>query len=265
MQWDSIFLGEPTGATNDIPKVIYQTYHTKELIPRKVEENFNKYAPQFQRYVYNDAECTEFIKQHFQAAVVELYNLLEGPHRADLFRYAIMYIHGGVYIDIKTELMTPLIVTIPIESDRRKEGSRGVTYSVIALHDRRLYQGFIASPPGNPIFLRLIFDFVLIAKPVEDYQISTKKFYQLISDATQESVSPEIEKPFLLGGMNSVRTEGEKFDYYLLTEINRPLAECYDGADRYGFCCFIYREGAKHMKVRYSDYPWEINKKQDNI
>ena len=56
---NSIFLGEPIGATNDIPKVIYQTYHTKELIPWKVEESFKKSAPQFQRYVYNDSECRE--------------------------------------------------------------------------------------------------------------------------------------------------------------------------------------------------------------
>lgn len=249
MLWNSTYRGEPTAATNKIPMVIYQTYHSKNLIPRKVEENFKKYAPQFQRHVYNDSECIEFIRQHFQEAVYDDYHLMGGAHRADMFRYAILYIRGGVYVDIKTELIMPLVATIQIESDRRIEG-RGVTYTVISSYNGNIFQGFIATPPGNSIFLKLILDLVQTRKPIRDYLVSTRKFHNLLCIATQKSR--------LNSGVNIASVDGEKFDYYLFEEMRSPTIECHDGADRYGDCYFIYRQGSREMKVRYSDYPWKI-------
>ena len=250
MLWNSTYRGEPTRATIDIPNVIYQTYHTRELIPQKVYENFKKYAPKFQRYVYNDSECLTFIRKHFQEAVYDDYHLMEAAHRADMFRYAILYIHGGVYIDIKTELLTPLVTVIPVESDRRDEEGRGITYTVLSSNDHSCYQGFIASPPGNTIFLKLILDLVQTKKPFHDYLVSTRKFYKLICT--------EAQKSELIGGMNIAGVDGGKFDYFLFVEKKRPVSECYDGADRHGGCYFIYREDSKEMKVRYADYPWRF-------
>ena len=157
-----------------------------------------------------------------------------------------MYVHGGMYIDIKAEQITPLIVTILIDSDRRKEEGRGVTYSVVALttadYTRVLLQTLMAIP-----FFSDSYSTSLIAKSIEDYHIAKfYKFYELISDVTQESDFPGVEKPFSwiqfgIGGMNLVWTEEEEFDYYLLSDIDRPLNECHDGADRDGFCCALYK------------------------
>ena len=102
--------------TSKIPLTIYQTYNWKDRIPAKVEANMLKFAPQYERSIYNDSECAEFIKTHFHSSVLQTYLHLKGAHRADLFRYAILYINGGVYMDIKTELLTPLIAIIPIET-----------------------------------------------------------------------------------------------------------------------------------------------------
>lgn len=33
-------------------------------------------------------------------------------------------------------------------------------------------------------------------------------------------------------------------------------ASCYDGLDRYGLCCFIYKNKVPIIKVRYAGYPW---------
>ena len=104
--------------TSKIPLVIYQTYNWKDRIPAKVEANMLKFAPQYKRSIYNDSECAEFIKTHFHSSVLQTYVHLKGAHRADLFRYAILYINGGVYMDIKTELLTPLIAIIPTETKR---------------------------------------------------------------------------------------------------------------------------------------------------
>ena len=107
-----------TSVRNDggIPFVIYQTYHSKHLIPSKVQENMDKYAAPFRRYVFNDSECHAFLRKHFHRSVSDMFYELEGPHRSDVFRYAILYIHGGVYIDIKTELLVPLTTIIAQKS-----------------------------------------------------------------------------------------------------------------------------------------------------
>ena len=113
---ESISSSSAITMTSKIPLVIYQTYNWKDRIPAKVDANMLKFAPQYQRSIYNDSECAEFIKTHFHSSVLQTYLHLKGAHRADLFRYAILYINGGVYMDIKTELLTPLIAIMPMET-----------------------------------------------------------------------------------------------------------------------------------------------------
>ena len=96
------------GTIEGIPRVIYQTISDKHTIPDKVAKNFLLYAKGFKRYVFDDKECVSFLQDHFHANVVTTFYLLAGAHRADLVRYGILYIYGGIYLDIKTELVTPL-------------------------------------------------------------------------------------------------------------------------------------------------------------
>ncbi len=70
-------------------------------------------------------------------------------HRADLFRYAVLYIHGGFYADIKTELLYSLdsILTEP-----------NTIYTVLSnITSHTIHNGVIATPKYHPIFL----DFIL--------------------------------------------------------------------------------------------------------
>ena len=99
---------EQYGMIEGIPRVIYQTISDKHMIPDKVAKNFQRYAMGFKRYIFDDKECVSFLRDHFHANVVNSFYLLSGAHRADLVRYGILYIHGGIYLDIKTELVTPL-------------------------------------------------------------------------------------------------------------------------------------------------------------
>ena len=220
-----------------IPFVIYQTYHSKHLIPSKVQENMDKYAAPFRRHVFNDSECHAFLRKHFHRAVSDMFYELEGPHRSDVFRYAILYIHGGVYIDIKTELLVPLTTIIaqkssiivsqqtkpstqqpPSSSSKSSSSSsnslaiaaastssaslssykdvsvntvpwsgRPVVFTVLSGGSvpRTVFQGVLASPKGNPIFLRLIQDFLQTMKPIRDYFITTRSRTVHILSLTQ--------------------------------------------------------------------------------
>ena len=88
--------------TSLIPLNIMQTYKTR-TIPKNMFNAINsirninvncKYT------FFNDQEAEEFIDQHLPADVLIAYNkIIPGAYKADIFRLAYLYIHGGIYID----------------------------------------------------------------------------------------------------------------------------------------------------------------------
>ena len=89
-----------------IPKNIFMTWHTKDL-PYHMKQNVEKIKrenPEFNVYVYDDEDCRKFLREHFDPKVLDAYNsLIPGAYKADLWRYCILYIYGGIYIDIKLQ------------------------------------------------------------------------------------------------------------------------------------------------------------------
>jgi len=87
-----------------IPQNIFQTWHSKILPPlmfRSVEK-IKKHNPGFKHYLFDDNDCREFIKRHFKPDVLDAYDrLIPGAYKADLWRYCVLFIHGGIYLDIK--------------------------------------------------------------------------------------------------------------------------------------------------------------------
>ena len=87
-----------------IPLNIFQYWHSDEM-PSSVKQasvNIKQNNPEFNYYLYNDVRCKEFIQQYFSQEVFDTYNAII-PHaiKADLWRYCILYIFGGVYLDLK--------------------------------------------------------------------------------------------------------------------------------------------------------------------
>ena len=87
-----------------IPLKIYQTWYTKEL-PELLQKNIEllkEQNPEFTFYLFDDNDCYEFIKNYFDNSVIDAFNkIIPGAYKADLFRYCILYIYGGIYLDIK--------------------------------------------------------------------------------------------------------------------------------------------------------------------
>lgn len=87
-----------------IPLNIFQTWHSLEL-PDKMRENcesLKKDNPEFRYYLYDDQMCRDFIQTHFDEDTVWAFDKLKpGAYKADLWRYCVLYIHGGIYLDIK--------------------------------------------------------------------------------------------------------------------------------------------------------------------
>jgi len=87
-----------------IPLAIYQTWSTKDLPPKMREriELLKSQHPRFTHHLYDDNDCREFIKTHFKPDVLWAYDsLVPGAYKADLWRLCILFINGGIYVDIK--------------------------------------------------------------------------------------------------------------------------------------------------------------------
>jgi mannosyltransferase OCH1-like enzyme len=89
---------------NIIPLNIYQTWHTKNLpyYMNKCVQKLKDTNPEFNYYLFDDDDCRIFIKKYFSKDVLNSFDkLIPGAYKADLWRYCVLYIKGGIYLDIK--------------------------------------------------------------------------------------------------------------------------------------------------------------------
>jgi mannosyltransferase OCH1-like enzyme len=65
-------------------------------------DSLKKDNPEFQHYLFDQNDCYDFIKNHFNFDVLKTYDsIIPDAYKSDLFRYCVLYIMGGIYIDIK--------------------------------------------------------------------------------------------------------------------------------------------------------------------
>lgn len=101
---------------------------------------------------YDDKDAGDFIDMHFPAEVREAFDaLVPGALKADLFRYCVLLIQGGLYADVDILLETNLDellfddigFMVPLDSP----GGR---------HQYCVWNGFLASTPGHPFIAKAI-------------------------------------------------------------------------------------------------------------
>lgn len=87
-----------------IPKIIWQTWKTRDPGPatkRRIQE-LKAAHPDYQHYLFDDNDCYQFILRNFGKVVATAYlRLVPGAYKADLWRYCVIYVHGGVYMDAR--------------------------------------------------------------------------------------------------------------------------------------------------------------------
>ena len=93
-----------TPKDREIPLKIFQTWKTKDLKPGMLDAvNMIKDTnPDFTHYLYDNDDCRAFIEKYFDKDVLTAFDcLIPGAYKADLWRYCVLYIYGGIYLDIK--------------------------------------------------------------------------------------------------------------------------------------------------------------------
>ena len=330
----SICTGTTPAGADYVPPILWQTFWQTNSLPPKVYVNADKYAKTHAHKLCDNYDVDAILRAYFVPAVHYEYRRLKGPYRADVFRYAVLYLFGGVYLDIKTEMVMPLkwVFTRP-----------NTTYTAIGAvgSERATYQGVLASPPCNPVFLVLIrglmngalsrapvhapvyrqrcasssgvlpppaFTSPPVRKPVTFHIFSPVQFYSLIAASVHNlTVTPGFHpNNFSIADINATATAAavvadfagirddqrkhfmdlmidannhsrgfSNFHYELFFESDDDLEACWDGADRYNMCSFIFArkaEGRKKLsctgpgctervfKTRYADYPKAFGK-----
>ena len=219
-----------------IPKKIMLTTANKDTIPSHIIEQYNIYASDYDITIFDDADCVAFLKREYHADVLNKFKSLEaGAHKADLFRYAYLLKHGGIYLDIKTILIRNLNELINHESF--------LCYLVITENSPMVYNGILCTPPENPIFLALLTD-ILYGSPLTYYlqycfsaMLILKSF---ITNCTR-------------GFHHSIRDDVP--DVILWYESFFDESFCNGQRDRHGHCTFITdQHNAKIIQVRDTTY-----------
>ncbi len=227
--------------TARIPKVVFQTYDRLEFVPPKVFANIAEFAAGYRHVVLDDAACARFLARHFAPEIgARFASIPSGAHKADLLRYCLLYVHGGVYLDIKTELTRPI--------DALFDDARASLYVVndpefLGHIGKVVYNGVIASVPRNPIFLRLIAgimrmpDWLLAV----DYRRVVRELGATLADEVGSLAS---------GGM--ARPDGSRVYAFEARYVDR--GKCHDGLDRYGLCAHIFDGDEPVIKARHADF-----------
>jgi mannosyltransferase OCH1-like enzyme len=87
-----------------IPLVCYTTWHTSNL-PPLMEKNYTELCDNNKEIdfrFFNETKCREFIQNNFHDEVLYAYDcLVPSSYKSDLWRYCVLFINGGIYLDIK--------------------------------------------------------------------------------------------------------------------------------------------------------------------
>ena len=142
-----------------IPLHIYQTWYTLDL-PDKMRKNVEELKrdnPEFKHYLYDDKMCRDFIKSNFNEEVLWAFDKLKpGAYKADLWRYCILYINGGIYLDIKFKCIDNFRLIELTEQEYWVKDIKRVINGI--------YQALMVTFPRNNILWKAIQEIVINCK-----------------------------------------------------------------------------------------------------
>jgi mannosyltransferase OCH1-like enzyme len=152
--WPLVLCHTTQNLTPVIPLNLFQTWHSLELpvYMKAAVAQLKAHNPEFKHHLYDDAMCAAFLLEYFSRDVVEAFHkLVPGAYKADLWRYCILYVYGGIYLDIKFECVGDFKL-LQLTDQEYWVSERNLLLD----HDRGVYQGLLVSMPQNPILRKCI-------------------------------------------------------------------------------------------------------------
>lgn len=163
----------PLSNTDSIPKNIHMTWINKESVPDFVWTKLkNVIDNTYKIYFYDDDACIDYLKKYYGLNILRYYrSQKKGAHRADIFRYAVLYNEGGIYLDIKTDIKQYVPDIFPDNID------------LITVHTPEtlsIYNGVLACKPRLPIILKALIHACTIGNKKDHYMVNTEYLFSEI-------------------------------------------------------------------------------------
>jgi mannosyltransferase OCH1-like enzyme len=208
-------INEDNTNTRIIPKIIYQTWHSKRIPIRMYNSiiRLQKHNPEFKYCLYSDDECREFILKWYDGNVLNAFDkLIPGAYKADLWRYCILYKLGGVYIDIKYTSINGNKLIHLLDKE----------HFVMDCDKKGIYNAFIICKPGNRLLLDCIYQIVLNVQnnyfgPSALHPTGPKLLYKQMLTYKDFSINIDMTHHY--------NDKGDKF----VSFNNAPILKTYDG------------------------------------
>lgn len=160
-----------------LPRIIWQTCPAKTLEVPAVRSDIDSWSrrnPAWAHYVHDDANVRALVARHMSPAYLAAFDAYPvGVMRADVWRYLVLYVYGGVYADVDAVCLRPVerwferLPRTPWRATERcSQGSDvrqtwGATSAIVIgmENDDHFCQWTIASRPGHPA-LRTVLDLI---------------------------------------------------------------------------------------------------------
>lgn len=217
------------------PPVLFLTYKSRDQVPEYVWERFRRYTEGFTIEFFDDDRSRSSLYP-FGPTVLKKFDQLHGAHRADLWRYCMMYLHGGVYCDIKTVLQKQLGELVPDPYQN---------YTVLAWcttkrYGESIHNAFLGLVPRNPVMMESILHVLDSRYPLWEYLEFCRFLHRALT--------------VYLGPLKKGTIRDWTFYEEVMTSGKCDKAQ----RDRYGFCPLEWRDESDHVVALSRDplYPW---------
>ena len=213
-----------------IPKIIHQTYRSKELPPEifEIVEGFKSLNPDWEYRFYTDEDILDYIQKNFDETILTAYlkiNPVYGAAKADLFRYLVLYKEGGVYVDIKSTCIYPLndvirsddqfIVTQWQNDLGKKDESTGLFLYLtedLKIKNGEYQQWFIIAEKNSPVMKHVV---DTIVSNILNYRAWDYKFHSYGKRGVLFVTGPIAYTKAIHSVQNKYPIRFERYDIYM--------------------------------------------------
>lgn len=207
-----------TDAASKIPKIIHQSFETR-MLPNCLSQAAYTWInrnPEYEYRYYDNGDRREFIRANFDDTVLAAYdNLIPGAYRCDLWRLCAVYIHGGMYLDIKAGAIMPCARIIDADTDLVIANDSDAGSNCI-------FNAFFAAPPKS----RIIFEVIkTIVARVHDNAYGHNNLYPTGPQAMGDTILSilKLPHPLALGKYTTEAGITQVFEHPPTAEHNRGV------------------------------------------
>jgi len=188
--------------TSSIPKNIWQTYVDNNLPtrPAACQQLWLHFHPNYKYSFFTDNNIYNFFEEYFDSIFLDVLNKMPlGVMKADFWRYAILYIYGGVYSDIDSspEQSIDNLINLHINSD----------IFIASENENHFCQWTIISAPKHEI-LNIVLH-LIVEKIQQDIDYTSEHF---VHDCTGPAIWTQAVSEYF--GCESTSTSQHVFEKY---------------------------------------------------